>query len=161
MQTPPSFQQYPPGYPQYPPQGRGGGTATLAIVGFIISIIAIVLTVVLNFDAFVKPKGGEDPGFIISDFSIEKTESDFSYSTWIYYTGSGTITTEDEEHDYLVIMRVTLISGGSGTNREESYYTVTVVDGVGEFSTYDSGYENYITRPNYDFEIVGYVLLEN
>ncbi len=161
MQGPANNQQYPPVYPPYPPQGRGGGTATLAIVGFIISIIAIVLTVVLNFDAFVKPKGGEGPGFTISNFSIEKTESDFTYSTWIYYTGSGTITTEDDEQDYLVVMRVTLISGGSGTARDIGYYTIVVSDGVGEFTTYDSGYENYISRPNYDFEIVGYVLLDN
>lgn len=161
MQNQPNYQQYPPAYQQYQaPGSSSGGTSALAIVALIISVIAIILAVVLNLSAFSKSGGGGGVVFEVGEFSVEKTESDFTYSTWIYYEGDGVVTTEDVENNYLVVMKITLLSGGSDTAPEEQFYLVEVIDGEGDFTTYDSGYENYISKPHYDFTIVGYIPLE-
>jgi hypothetical protein len=85
--------------------------------------------------------------------------TDYSYSSWVYYDGSGTVTSNDPSHDYLVVLKSTLLYGGSINSPYESYYLVEVVNGEGQIYTYDSGYDTEVTKPSYDFTVIGYVPL--
>jgi hypothetical protein len=159
MQTPPNYQQqYPAAYQPYQPQKTGGGSSVLAIIALIIAILALALTVVLNL---LGTGGGVNPKFEVEDFDITKTESDYTYSTYVYFDGEGTVTTSDTKNSYIVVLKCTLTSGGGDYSEEEFTRLIQVVDGEGTFYTYDSGYEGSITKPKYDFEVVGYVKLNN
>mgnify|MGYP000887658758 CR=1 FL=1 len=159
MQTPPNYQQqYPAAYQPYQPQKTGGGTSVLAIIALIIAVLALVLTVVLNL---LGTGGGVNPRFEVEDFNVTKTESDYTYSTYVYYDGEGTVTTSDTKNSYIVVVKCTLVSGGGDYSEEETTRVIQVVDGEGTFYTYDSGYEGSITKPKYEFEIVGYVKLNH
>lgn len=100
------------------------------------------------------------PKFTVEDFSISKETIEYTYADdTIYYSGEGKIVCSDTKNNYLVLVNIELVSGG---NKEDDEYTslVTVVDGEGEISTFDSGNEGGIEKPKYDFEILGYIKMK-
>ena len=95
--------------------------------------------------------------FEITNFSMSSDTTDFTYTdNSTTYRGKGLITTQRKSGTYLVALKVNLKSGGA--ENSTSYCTMVMVDeGKGEFTTYDSGKEGKITKPEYEFEILGYV----
>ncbi len=95
--------------------------------------------------------------FEITDFSMSTDTTKYtSIPNTTTYEGKGLITTKNKKETYLVALKVDLVSGGS--ENSESYCTmVTINNGKGEFVTYDSGDEGKITKPEYKFEILGYI----
>lgn len=115
-------------------------------------ILAIIIIILLNFIS--KPK------FEITDFSITRDVTEYTYTeNSVYYDGKGIITTKDKKGVYLVILNVKRVSGGREELDNENEYntTVLVVDGKGNFATYDYGSENEVKKPKYEFEILGYI----
>lgn len=114
-----------------------------------VGIIAIIITVVIML--LSKPK------FEIANFSITSDTTDYTYTNnSTVYNGKGLIITQKKSGTYLVALKVNLKSGG--TEDSESYCTMVMVnEGKGEFTTYDYGEEGKITKPEYEFEILGYV----
>lgn len=112
-----------------------------------ITVIIIILIILL-----AKPK------FEITDFSITSETSEYTYiEDTTTYNGKGIITTRDKKGTYLVAMKVVLKSGGTDNSEKEYYTTIMVSNGKGQFSTYESGNKDKIKKPDYDFEILGYV----
>jgi hypothetical protein len=157
---PPNYQPYPPAYQPYPAQKPRGGGSALAIIAFILALIALVLSVVLNLDAFKKAPAAATPSFTVSDYTISTSSSDYTYSTYVYYDGTGSLTTSDTENDYIVVLKANRLYGGSTLGNSEYNIIVEVINGTGNFYTYDSGYDTEVTMPNYDFTVVGWVKLD-
>lgn len=116
-------------------------------LGLIVFIVIIIILATL----LSKPK------FEIVNFSITSETTEYTYvDNSIEYNGKGLITTQEKKGTYLVAIKVILKSGGN--ENSETYCTkVLVNEGKGEFSTYDYGEEGKITKPEYDFEILGYI----
>jgi hypothetical protein len=106
-----------------------------------------------------KPK----PQFSVSSFEIESSISEYDYiDDYITFEGFGFVVEETgSAANYLVILKQTLISGGSEWTEALTYKTLTVIDGVGEFSTYDSGLVTEVDEPRFTFEIIGYIELND
>lgn len=102
-----------------------------------------------------KPK----PQFSVSSFEIDSSISEYDYiDDYITYEGFGIVIEETgSAANYLVIIRQTLLSGGSEWAEALTYKTLTVIGGVGEFSTYDSGLVTEIDEPRYAFEVIGFL----
>jgi hypothetical protein len=161
MQVPPNYQQYPQSYPPYQEPKKTSSVGTiLGIIALVIAVAALVLTLVLNRSAFAKKSSTEAPTFNVENFSIDKTESDYSYSTYYYYDGTGDVVTDDRDNSYIVVLKCTRVSGGSDNGDDVSYRILQVVDGKGTFYTYDSGYSGSVSKPTYRFDIIGYTLLD-
>ena len=90
--------------------------------------------------------------FEIQNYTLTSESSQYLGTTW---DGDGDIVTEDTEHTYLVILKQELLEGGSDSKAKDSTITVIVKDGLGTFSTYDSG-----DKPRYEFTVLGYVLAQ-
>lgn len=102
------------------------------------------------------------PKFEITDFSITKDITEYTYTdNYVTYDGKGIITT-NSKGVYMVVLNQKLVSGGNenSDNKDEYKTTVLVVDGKGEFGTYDYGDESEIKKPKYEFEILGYIKLK-
>lgn len=117
-------------------------------IGVVIIAVIIIVAIIMLLS---KPK------FEITNFSMTSDTTDFTYTdNSTTYKGKGLITTQRKSGTYLVALKVNLKSGGS--ENSESYCTMVMInEGKGEFTTYDSGSENKITKPEYEFEILGYV----
>lgn len=116
-------------------------------LGLIVFIVIIIILATL----LSKPK------FEIANFSIASETTEYTYvDNSIEYNGKGLITTQEKKGTYLVAIKVILKSGG---NEDSETYCITVLvnEGKGEFRTYDYGDEGKITKPEYDFEILGYI----
>lgn len=126
-----------------------GNHIMLIVINIIITLI-IVVTIEVAKTSFARTS------FDISDFTLESDE--YEYLEEVYYEGKGIITTRDKSGIYIVALKSTLLSGGDqeSTDDKEQIEIVLVEGGKGKFSTYDSGKEEKISKPEYDFKIVGY-----
>lgn len=116
-------------------------------VGIIIVVVIVIIIMGLS-----KPK------FEITNFSITSDTTEYTYiDNAITYDGKGLITTQNKKEKFLVILKKVLKSGGSENSEKETYDAVLINNGKGEFSTYDYGSEEKITKPEYEFSIDGYL----
>ena len=118
----------------------------------IIGIVLLVLIIITLFLMFSKPN------FEIANFTINSETMDFKYTNnTTTYDGAGLIITQEKKGTYLVAIKVKLKSGGDKDSIKEYNTIVMVNNGKGEFATYESGEEGKITKPEYEFEILGYI----
>lgn len=117
--------------------------------------IGIAITIVIIVIAIVMLK---KPNFEVTDFSMtSKTTEYTTMANSITYTGKGLITTQEKKGTYLVALKIILKSGGEENSKKEDYTTVMINNGKGEFGTFDYGDEGKITKPEYEFQILGYI----
>ena len=118
----------------------------------ILGVALLILIIIALFSIFKKAK------FEVANFTIESETTDFTYTeNSTSYTGTGLIITQEKKGTYLVALKIILKSGGDEDSEKEYYTTVMVNNGKGEFGTYEYGDEDKITKPEYEFEILGYV----
>lgn len=123
----------------------------LAVIVPII-MIAIVGIIVIRNIALTKPK------FEITNFTMSSETTEYtSIDNTTRYTGNGLITTQEKKGTYIVALKKSLKSGGDENSEKETLTTVMVSNGKGEFGTYDYGEVDKITKPEYEFEILGYI----
>lgn len=116
------------------------------------AVVILIIGGILYFTIFQRAN------FEITDFTMTSETSDYTYTTnYTHYDGKGLITTPNKNETYLVALKIKLKSGGSEESKAERCMMVIVNNGKGEFATYDSGDVGKITKPQYDFEILGYV----
>jgi len=128
--------------------------AVLALIG---SSFAITFSLLSN-----NQNTSSEPIFNISKMKIDKEVSryDSEYVTdTVSYKGEATITTNEINRSYIVLVKITLVSGGSPESEKEEIRTTTVVDGFGEIGTYDYDDIGEIVEPAYEFTIIGYTEL--
>ena len=119
---------------------------------FWVVLIIIILIIIALFSIFKKVK------FEVANFTIKSETTDFTYTeNSTTYTGTGLIITQEKKGTYLVALKIILKSGGTEDSEKERYTTVMVNNGKGEFGTYEYGDENKVSKPEYEFEILGYV----
>lgn len=118
----------------------------------ILIAILLILVIIVLFFTFKKVK------FEVANFTIESETTEYTYTeNSTSYTGKGLIITQEKKGTYLVALKITLKSGGDEDSEKEYYTTVMVNDGKGEFGTYEYGDEDKITKPEYEFKILGYI----
>jgi hypothetical protein len=103
------------------------------------------------------------PQFEVSNFSTTSDITEYDYiDDYITYEGEGVIIEKmGTDADYLVILKQTLVSGGGAYTESNTYKLISVIDGTGDFSTYDSGTVIEMDEPVYEFEILGYITISN
>ena len=92
------------------------------------------------------------PVFSVASFKLEYKKDDYGET----YSGNVIITC-DQADPCVVILKTTLISGGSAYTDAVSYSLLIVQNGVGKYSTYDWGELGKLEKPQYEFEVVGYI----
>jgi hypothetical protein len=102
-------------------------------------------------------KQDEIPSFTVASFRIS---IDYEDSTYIGYTGKGVIASGSKE-PCIVIVKATLVSGGSIGADRFTYKNIIVSDGIGTFETYDYGEKKAIHEPVYQFEILGSIKVQS
>ena len=116
--------------------------------------LVIVIAIIIALNLFLKPK------FTVEDFSISKETTNYTtIDNTTYYTGEGKVVCNDKKNNYLVLVKANLISGGDKDDNEYKNMVI-VTKGEGTITTYDSGNENEIKKPKYEFEILGYIKLK-
>lgn len=93
--------------------------------------------------------------FSIARFDLNYKKDDYGEG----YSGTAFITC-DLPVACIVILKTTLVSGGSAYTEDVSYSLVIVHDGIGRYSTYDWAETGKIEKPVYAFEVVGYFQAE-
>ena len=116
-----------------------------------------------RFASLEGAPGGSEPQFAISDLIMASEISEYDYiDDYITYEGEGSITeTTGSSADYLVVLKQTLVSGGVSYAEPVTYKIISVIDGSGDFSTYDYGSVFEVDEPTYDFEIIGYITIDD
>jgi hypothetical protein len=112
--------------------------------------------------ALENAQNSPKPQFSVPSFEIQSSISEYDYiDDYISFAGSGTIS-EDSGNgkNYIVILKQVLLSGGSEFSEPLSYKTITVINGFGEFATYDSGLITEVNEPRYVFEVIGYIEID-
>ena len=114
-----------------------------------------------RFNAIEGSSGAGAPQFQVSNFTMDSEITEYDYiDDYITYEGQGFINeTTNNGNNYLVVLKQTLVSGGVGYAEPVVYKFISVIDGSGEFSTYDYGTIFEVDEPSYDFEIIGYVTI--
>ncbi len=92
------------------------------------------------------------PLFRVASFDLSHDSGEYTES----YSGKGTITC-DTDKPYMVLVKITLKSGGSADEKKVQQYYVTVTDGKGEFTTYDWADKGKLDKPEYETEILAFV----
>ncbi len=95
------------------------------------------------------------PTFSIARFDLNYKKDEYGEG----YSGTAIISCDLPDAS-IVILKTTLLSGGSAYTEEVSYSLVIVHDGIGRYPTYDWGETGKIEKPEYKFEVVGYLLTE-
>ena len=106
-----------------------------------------------DMSALKETKAAADaPVFKVASFDLQFDDGSYTDS----YEGEGVLTCSDKS-PYLALLKETLKSGGSASKKKINYYFIAVTDGAGEFTTYDWGDSGVLQRPDYEFEVIGYV----
>ncbi len=108
-------------------------------------------TVQSSMDQLDRPK----PVFFIARFDLNYKKDEYGEG----YSGTAIISCDLPDAS-IVILKTTLLSGGSAYTEEVSYSLVIVQDGIGRYPTYDWGETGKIEKPEYQFEVIGYVQME-
>lgn len=120
-------------------------------------ILPIIISVIISVLLSLTIIGWANNDVKLSDFKIESFNMETEKSSYMYsedsysYDGEGTITCEDKDTDYIVLLEQKNISSG-----ETDYSYVVVHNGIGKFGTYDSSYTGTTEKPNYEFNILGF-----
>ena len=140
------------------------------LLSILLSIIAIVLSVLTIF--YLKLYNSKESNlqeksritlkdFSISKISFSKESHEYSYSDldYITYDGEADISCKDKKNDYLLIYKITPISGGSIEQHPDTYYGIEIIHkGKGTINTYDYG--DNIEKPIYEIEAISYIKLD-
>ncbi len=108
-------------------------------------------TVQTSMERLDRPK----PVFSIARFDLNYKKDEYGEG----YSGTAIIACDLPDAS-IVILKTTLLSGGSAYTEEVSYSLVIVHDGIGRYPTYDWGETGKIEKPEYRFDVVGYILTE-
>ena len=128
-----------------------GNLITMTICIGVTLVIAILLFILTNSSGLVN-----NNFFKIESFNMDTEKTDYTYSDNYYtYTGTGVITCLDKNTNYFV-----LIEKIDNANDTEDYTTTIVMNGKGEFGTYDSTYSDNIEKPEYEFKVIGFIPFE-
>ncbi len=116
-----------------------------------------------RFASLEGASGDSEPQFSISDLIMDSEITEYDYiDDYVTYEGEGSITeTTGSSADYLVVLKQTLVSGGVSYAEPVTYMIISVVDGSGDFSTYDYGSVFEVDQPTYDFEIIGFITIND
>lgn len=96
------------------------------------------------------------PTFKITGFNLAFSSDSGSDA----YIGEGAITCSSKE-PYLAVVRCTLKSGGAATTPKTETYFIEISEGAGTFSTCDYGDTGKLKKPEYVFEVIGYIKTES
>jgi hypothetical protein len=100
--------------------------------------------------------------FEVKNFELKYEESKL-FSTSESYTGKGTIIATGDPAEikkpYLVLLKITRISGGSETDTKTEQTDFSLVEnGLGTFTTFDIRSANKkFEKPEYKIEVIGYI----
>ena len=136
-------------------ESKDTNKSKLLYILIIISLVVAAITVIISIGSLMKPK----TKMSVDDFSIKTETKHYTYiADSVYYEGEGIITSSDKKNTYLVVLEEKLVSGGDSDSREKAEETniVIVTNGIGKFTTFDSGDEGEIEKPQYEFKILGY-----
>ena len=112
------------------------------------------------------------PGKIEKNIKFEVRNFELKYEKNEYgagimsetFTGKGNIIATGDQNEvkkpYLVLLKITRVSGGSATDTNKEWkYHVLVYEGLGEFNTYDSNTDKTkkFERPEYKIVVIGYL----
>ena len=159
MQTPPDYQQYQPTFQPYPPAPKPrDNNSILAIIALAVAGLALILGIISSIGAFNNKSAKSSVSFSVDDYEQKKIEYEYLEET--AYSGEGYVYSDDQDNMYLVVLKLTITSGGGSFSEDTSYQMVQVVDGEGEFTTYDYGENGDYSEPKYKFDVAGYVKLE-
>lgn len=129
-----------------------GNLITMAICIGVTLFIAIFLFIFTNGSGIVN-----NNFFNIESFDMETEHTDYTYSdNYDTYSGTGVVTCLDKNTNYYV-----LIETIDTANDITDYTSTIVINGEGEFSTYDSTLIEDIEKPEYDFNIIGFIPFNN
>ena len=125
------------------------GNLITMVISIAVSVFIIVLIAILgNTSGLVN-----NNSFKIESFNMDTEKSTYTYSDDSYsYTGSGVLTCWDKSNDYYVLLEKTNTVDGS-----TDYTTCIVMDGKGDFGTYDSSYSGTTQKPEYEFKVLGFI----
>jgi hypothetical protein len=121
----------------------------------------IVLSILLLLGC--QPLKTNNVKFEVKNFELKREENKSRFSTIESYLGKGTVIATGDQNNikkpYLVLLKITRVSGGSETDTNKEWRTYILVDdGLGEFSTYDNSSEKKkFEKLEYKIEIIGYI----
>ena len=93
-------------------------------------------------------------------FSIASFELTYSKDNYGEAYGGNVIIACDQPDPYVVILKTTLVSGGSTYSDTATYSLVIIQDGFGKSTTYDWAEPGKLVKPVYRFEVAGYFRAE-
>lgn len=125
-----------------------GNLITMAI-SIVASVVIIVLIAILGSSTGLV----NNSSFKIESFNMDTEKSTYTYSDDSYsYTGTGVLTCWDKSNDYYVLLEKT-----NTVDNTTDYTTCIVMDGKGDFGTYDSSYSGATQKPEYEFKVLGFI----
>lgn len=125
-------------------------------ITIIISVVISMAASLIGCMSLIRWANGLN--LTVDDFTI----SDITYSrdASTYYTsygGEAKIYCKDTSQPYLLVVSLTLVSGGRSEDVGRSYTDLVIINnGVGTITTYDSGESDEITQPQYKIEVLGF-----
>jgi hypothetical protein len=155
-----------------PNQSGKKKVSILSIISLVISLFSVLILLVVGvllISLFQRINRIEQqvvampPEFAITNFSYEEEIDEYEYiEDVITYIGSGVIIEKSgNDSNYLILFSRTLVGGGSGDIGDSDIFVIPVIDGYADFSTYDYGDVGTVAVPQYEFDILGYLEMDN
>ncbi len=105
----------------------------------------------------------EAVNFELRDFTVKEEieENALAETKWNKFSGSGTISTRDAKFQGRSAFLVVQIKDKSeGDNSEPATQFVLLRDGLGKLETYKSEYNEMVARPEYEWTVLGWMILD-
>lgn len=98
----------------------------------------------------------------LRDFTIkEKNEESSVSGKWNSFSGTGTIATRDprfQRKAAFIVLQI--VDKSEGSAPEPATQFVLLRDGLGKIETYKSEYGEMVSRPEYEWTVLGWIMLE-
>ena len=126
------------------------------LITIIISTVISMIASLIGCMSLIRWANGLNltvDNFTISDITYSRDANTYYTS----YEGEARIYCKDTSQPYLLVVSLTLVSGGRAEDVGKTYTNLVIINnGVGTITTYDSGESDEITQPQYKIEVLGF-----
>lgn len=130
--------------------------ADCAVIAICLGVSALMFVFLFMVVFIAAGKPATLNSFKVDSFNMETESTNYTYTdNYTTYSGSGTVTCTDATHNYYVLLQQTDKANGAIEQN-----IALVVNGTGEFTTYDTSLSDAKQKPDYEFKILGFIPFE-
>lgn len=138
------------------------GTRMRNRMPLVMSTCIVLLSMITSGCSDVSKSNKENAvRFELRDFTVDEKTEESSVSKWNSFSGSGTIATRDPKfQNQAAFLVLQIVDKSEGDSTEPATQLVLLREGLGKIETYKSEYGEMVKRPEYEWTVLGWIMLD-